>query len=386
MVDLHNNAHRLSLEWSRIEPRPGVWDDAALQRYREMLTGLRQRGIEPMVTLHHFTNPLWLAEQGGWENEAVIAYFVRYARKVVTTLGDLTHLWCTINEPSVMIAQAYGLGRWPPGKKDVSAGLRAALNLIRAHAAAYHAIHEIRPDARVGLAHHIIVWQPWRAWWPGDLAATNLVRHMFQDLLLGAIVRGTLRIPGRRSVRLPEAASSLDWLGVNYYQRYRIRSRLLHPGVDTAVVDHLTKPGVPKGPGEWGEIHPRGLFDTLRLLWRRYRIPLAVTENGIPDASDEHRPGFIVTHLHQLWHALRQGIPVHGYYFWSVVDNFEWTEGYNPHFKFGLFGVNFDTQERHIRPSGRLYAAIARSGGLVRATIEEHTPELAFPLFGRSGA
>ncbi len=379
MAEMHHTAHRLSIEWSRVEPRPGVWDESALSRYRDMLHGLRQRGIEPMVTLHHFTNPLWLAERGGWENENIVVWFERYVRKVVTTLGDLTNLWCTINEPGVLIAQGYVLGRFAPRKRDVNAALRAAVNLMRAHAAAYRAIHELQPEARVGLAHHMIVWQPWRPWFPGDLLAANFVRHMFQDLLLSTISWGTMRVPGRRSLFMPEVASSLDWLGINYYQRYRVRYRLFG---GQNPVQQLTKPGVQKGPGEWGEIHPRGMFDTLRMLWRRYRLPLFVTENGIPDETDEQRPGFIVSHLHALWRAIRQGIPVQGYYFWSLIDNFEWTEGYDPRFRFGLVGVDFKTQERHIRPSGRLYAAICRQGGLLRETVEQYTPELATAVFG----
>lgn len=384
MASMNHTAHRLSIEWSRIEPRPGVWDEDALARYRTMLVELRQRGIEPMVTLHHFTNPLWLAEQRGWENEQVVVWFERYVRKVVSALGDLANLWCTINEPGVMIAHTYVLGRWSPGRRDLNAALRAGINLMRAHAAAYHAIHELQPQAQVGLAHHIIDWQPWRPWFPGDQVATNMIRHMFQDLILGTITWGTMRIPGRRTLLMPEVANSLDWLGVNYYQRYRIRLKLFFSG--NQPVQPVTKPGQQKGPGEWGEIHPGGLFHMLRSLWKRYHLPLIITENGIPDETDVNRPKFIVTHLHQLWKAVTQGIPVKGYYFWSLIDNFEWTEGYDPRFRFGLIGVDFKTQERHIRRSGHLYSAICGQGGLTREVVEQYTPDLTTQVFGTSRA
>jgi beta-glucosidase len=382
MAEMNHNAHRLSIEWSRVEPSPGVWDESALARYRDMLVGLRMRGIEPMVTLHHFTNPLWLTEQGGWENEAVVGWFERYTRKVTAALGDLTKLWCTINEPAVMISQAYGVARWPPGKADLNAALCAAINLVRAHAVAYRTIHELIPGAQVGLAKHMMVWQPWRAWLPNDRVATNIIRHMFHFLLLGMVTEGIMRVPGRRSLLMPEAANTLDWLGVNYYQRYRVRVNLASP--QTFFLELSTKPGVLKGPGEWGEIHPAGLSDVLRTLWRRYRLPMYITENGIPDATDEHRPDFIVSHLHQLWQAVGRAIPVLGYYFWSLVDNFEWTEGYNPRFRFGLIQVDFETQAREVRPSGQLYAAICRQGGLVRDTVEQYTPDLVPGVFGLS--
>lgn len=381
MVALNQNAHRLSIEWSRVEPQPGVWDEAALNRYREMIVGLKARGIEPMVTLHHFTNPLWVAEQGAWENGQIVGWFERYTRKVVSALKDVVSVWCTINEPGVLVAQAYGRGAFPPGKMDIRTALNAGINVMRAHAAAYHAIHELQPSARVGLAKHIMMWSPWRPWLPGDQIATHIVDYVFNKLPLRLVTEGALRIPGLRPILLPEVARTIDWLGVNYYQRFRIRFSPLSGLSGGKLMQHLKRPGVLEGPGEWGEIHPGGLALTLRQLWRRYRLPLVVTENGIPDATDELRPGFIVSHLHQVWEAIKQGIPIWGYYYWSLVDNFEWTEGYDPRFRFGLIGVDFETQARHIRESGRLYGAISGAGGLSREVVEAFAPALAPDLF-----
>lgn len=379
MVDLHQNAHRLSIEWSRIEPEEGRWDDDALIRYREMLKGLRDRGIEPMVTLHHFTNPLWLAEQGGWENEKIVDWFERYTRKVVSALGDLAGLWCTINEPNVMISQGYGVGRWPPGKKDLGAAMRVTINLARAHAASYRAIHQLIPAASVGIAQHIMVWEPWRSWLPFDQMMTRFIEHIFHHLLLGILTEGIVRMPGQRAFPLPEASHTLDWLGVNYYQRYRIRFNPTSPG--TMFLDMKTHPDYPTGPGGWGEFFPRGLFDTLNGLWKKYKLPFFITENGIPDQTDNLRPAFIVSHLHQLWEAVARGIPVNGYYFWSLLDNFEWTEGYDPRFRFGLFSVDFATQARQLRESGRLYGEIANAGGILEETVSRFTPQLLPELF-----
>jgi beta-glucosidase len=344
-----------------------------------MIQGLLARGIEPMVTLHHFTNPLWLAEQGGWENEDSIAWFEAYVRKVMGALGDLVDLWCTINEPAVMIGQAYLLGRWPPGKRSLSAAIRASVNLMCAHAAAYHTIHEINPRAQVGLAKHMIVWRPRQVWQPVDYAITRIVSQAFNHILLGVASKGVLRIPGRRPLRIAGAARTLDWLGVNYYQRYRVGLKVLRASASD-VLTLVTKPGKEKGPTGWGEIHPRGLFQTLRTA-RRYRVPLFITENGIPDEHDQNRPRFILTHLHQLWQAIQREIPVQGYYFWSLVDNFEWTEGYDPRFRFGLLGVDFQTQERFLRTSGRLYEEICRLGGISHDLVERYAPEVLPALF-----
>jgi beta-glucosidase len=392
MVEMGQNAHRLSVEWSRIQPHPDTWSEAALLRYREMIEELRARGIEPMVTLHHFTLPLWMTEQGGWENEQSPALFEAYVRKVVSALGDLVNLWCTINEPMVLIGQCYMVGIWPPGKRSLGAALQVGLNLARAHAAAYHAIHAINPDAQVGLAKHMVVWRPHRIWLPTDHLVSRLVNHATNHIILRAVTRGVVRIPGRRLYRIEGAERTLDWLGVNYYQRYRVGAKIrniLHnffPGIPANVFYQVTRPGLQKGPGPWGEIHARGLFESLRAV-ARYGVPLFVTENGIPDEHDKNRPRFILTHLHQLWEALKHEIPVYGYYHWSLVDNFEWDKGYNPQFRFGLFGVDFETQERIPRTSGRLYAEICKQGGISHELAARYEPQvvpLLFPELGKT--
>ncbi|MFN2218203.1 MAG: family 1 glycosylhydrolase, partial [Anaerolineae bacterium] len=149
MADMGHNTHRLSVEWSRIEPEEGVFDPSAIGRYREMLAGLRSRGMEPMVTLFHFSTPLWLARQGGWSNPAVTGYFRRFARHAVEQLGDLVTLWCTINEPNIYAALGYALGEHAPGKKSLPLYFRVLSNLLQAHAAAYRAIHAVQGDAQV---------------------------------------------------------------------------------------------------------------------------------------------------------------------------------------------------------------------------------------------
>lgn len=391
MAAMHQNTHRLSIEWSRIQPQADKWSEEALLRYREMLQMLHDRGIEPMVTLHHFTNPLWIAVLGGWENENSPKWFEAYVRKVVSTLGDLVNLWCTINEPTVLLSQGYLRGKWPPRKRSIPSAYRAGLNMAKAHAAAYHAIHEINPDAQAGLAQHMVVWSPYRPWIATDHLVARLVNRISNHVILEALTKGEVRIFGRRFFQLENAANTLDWLGINYYQRYRVGMKIRN--ILRAIFSKLpadifyqgTKPGYQKGPGTWGEIHAEGLFDTLRSV-AGYNLPIYITENGIPDKDDVHRPRFILTHLHQVWKAIQHGIPVRGYYHWSLVDNFEWSEGYNPEFRFGLFGVDFETQERTPRASGEVYAQICRDNGISQELVEKCAPELLPQLFPQHSA
>ncbi len=154
------NTHRLSVEWSRIEPEPAVWDEGAIDYYREILSGLIERGMVPMLTLHHFTTPLWVHERGSWLSENVSMWFERFVRKVVGALQDLVNLWVTINEPNVLSYSGYMGGNFPPGKTSLKDTASAAANMVRAHAAAYHAIHEIQPESAVGMAHQYRGFQP----------------------------------------------------------------------------------------------------------------------------------------------------------------------------------------------------------------------------------
>ncbi len=167
-ADAGQNAHRMSVEWSRIQPAPDRWDEAALDRYREMLRGLVERGMTPMVTLHHFSDPLWLVEQGGWENEQVTAHFEKFVSKVVEACQEYVNLWVTLNEPNVYAGNGYVTGDFPPGKHDLQASFRVMVNLVRAHAAAYHAIHKLQPQARVGLAIMYRGFTPAKTWSPLD--------------------------------------------------------------------------------------------------------------------------------------------------------------------------------------------------------------------------
>ncbi len=369
-AELGQNAHRLSVEWSRIEPREGYFDDAALERYRTMLRGLRERGIEPMVTLHHFTNPMWLVEMGGWENPRAIPLFERYVARVVEALGEFCDLWCTVNEPNVVATLGYIVGIFPPGRQDSAAGMRVGRNLMRGHAAAYRRIHALQPQARVGFAHNMRIFDPARPRSLLDRWAAALQDRMFNESFLAAVTRGRWLWPLGFGL-VWKLRHTLDWVGLNYYTRDVVAFDRRAPEALFSRRFHL--PDAELLDGGYGEFYPAGMSRFLNRL-SRLRLPIYITENGIPDADDDQRPRHIVTHLHQVWRAIQGCRLVMGYYHWTLVDNFEWAEGWN--LRFGLIEVDPQTQKRTVRRSALLYRDICRANGITPEIIDEYTPEL----------
>jgi beta-glucosidase len=375
MAEMGHNTHRLSVEWSRIEPQEGIFDPSANARYREMLSGLRQRGIEPMVTLHHFSSPLWLALQGGWRNPDVIGHFRRFVRHTVEQLGDLVTLWCTINEPSVYAVLAYLFGEHAPGEKSLRLCLRVLRHMLQAHGTAYRVIHALDGSAQVGLVKHIHIFD---ALDPADGASsrvTRLLDRIFNGSALQAVKDGRLQFPLSTGLtRYGPLVDSVDFVGVNYYTRERVslgregngRLSLLQPTPGAEISDHGRN-------GTYGEIYPEGMYRAIKQVARLGK-PIYITENGLPDADDNQRPRFLLTHLAQVQRAIAEGIDVRGYYHWSFTDNFEWAEGWA--LRFGLVALDEQTQARTPRPSANLFADIIRANAITREMAETYAPEL----------
>lgn len=375
MASMGHNAHRLSIEWSRIEPEEGRWDEAAIERYRVMLRELRARDIEPMVTLHHFTSPLWLVERNGFENETAVTLFDRFVAKAVEALGEYCDLWCTINEPMILVVEGYLQGVHPPGKQDMQAGLGVALNLLRAHGAAYHTIHRIQPQARVGFAHQMRGFEPARAWFPLDRAVAGFQNWAMNEMWLLGTLDGWLRPPLGRG-RIAGLANTLDWIGLNYYTTDLVA---FDPGRKATGFGRNFYPAEAEiSDGGYGQLHPEGFLHFLRRL-ARLRRPIYVTETGLPDADDDQRPRFLVTHLRQLWRAINFNWPVRGLYHWTLVDNFEWAYGWS--LRFGLVELDPETQARHTRPSGELYAEICKTGTLTSDMVARYAPSIKEEMF-----
>lgn len=355
-------AYRMSIEWARIEPRPGEYDRAALDRYRAILGALRDAGIEPMVTLHHFSIPIWLRDRGGLLCEDLAPTMARFTTEAVRALGDLTSSWITINEPNVLAAHSYLLGVWPPAKTSAVDAARAHHRLLEAHVAMYRAAHEAQPDARVGVAHHLRVVEPARDGSRGDRVAAAALRRVFNEPFAEAVTTGAMYglfdplVRSKSGFRVADAKGTQDFFGLNYYGRDVVRLSRAH------AKEMFVARGVPEGAEvsdlAW-EIYPEGLGRLLRDWSARSGVPMYVTENGIADASDAKRARFIERHLAEVLSAIADGVDVRGYFHWSLLDNFEWAEGYAP--RFGLVEVDYATQARRVRPSARRYAEIART-------------------------
>jgi len=380
------NAHRLSVEWSRIQPTPDAWDEDALERYRSMLRGLRERGMTPMVTLHHFTDPIWLGDSssrstGGWESESVVPLFEKFVRKTVDALKEYCTLWCTINEPNGYALNGYvggGLsGKFPPGRNSLKLAMQVQANLIRGHAAAYHAIHNIQPEARVGFALHYRSFAPHLSWSPVDRLLTHNASTMLNNIFPMALANGVIRsLLG--TIRIPEAKGTQDYFGFNYYTRNHVTFDLRKPETmfshaffakDADLSDHAFLAN-----------EPDGMFEGLKWIVRTFpNLPIIVSENGIADANDQLRPRYLAQHVHQMWRAVNFNWPIKGYFHWTLVDNFEWDHGWD--LRFGLWALDEKTQKRTKRPAADLYAEICKENGLSSEMVQKYCPEVFDKLF-----
>jgi beta-glucosidase len=374
-AEAQQNAHRFSVEWSRIQPTPDRWDETALDRYREMARGASERGLTPMVTLHHFTDPLWLTERGGWENPAVVTQFATFARRVVEALKEYVALWVTINEPNVYTISGYVTGDFPPGRNDLKTAFTVMTNQVAAHAAAYRAIHAAQPTARVGLAYHFRPFIPAHNWSPLDYLVARLQNSQFNEFFPNAVAEGILRFPTRR-VRMPEAKETQDFIGVNYYTRELIAFDPFRPK-DVFAHRYYPREADLSGTGFLTN-DPLGMFETLKWC-NQFGLPMIVTENGVEDAEDRMRPRYLIEHLHQVWRGANFNWPIKGYFHWSLVDNFEWERGWSQ--RFGLWELEVDTQVRRKRPSADLYAEICRENGITAEMTARYAPEIFARLF-----
>ena len=356
------NAFRFSIEWSRVEPEPGRYDEAALAHYRALLEACRARAITPMVTLHHFTVPRWFAALGGFEERRNLPHFERFARLAGERYGDLVDWWVTVNEPEVLGFYGYAAGTWPPGVADRSRALQVIANLLEAHALAARALREAdRVDSdgdgravNAGVSKHWVLLEPKRAWSPLDRIATKAQHAVFNQAVVRALAGGPieLRIPGAKpALRDGDIMKgSSDYLGVNYYTRWMVSLFGADP--------RSARRGAPLSDLGW-EIFPEGLERAIREC-SAFGLPMVVTENGLADASDRRRPDFVRASLAALDRARAQGADVRGYVHWSLMDNFEWADGHEG--RFGLYAVDFDRPEgpRVKRPSADVLAAEIR--------------------------
>jgi len=323
---LNNNAVRLSVEWARIEPQEGIWDKREIEHYKKVLRSAQNKGLKTFVTLHHFTNPLWFSKKGGWQNPKSAKYFERYAKKCAEEFGEWMNVVLTINEPQTLALMAYVRGIWPPQKKSFLKAILVQINFIRAHRKGYKAIKNVVEDLPMGIVKDIVWFEA----------------HPEKGNLIGNLVAKVLTFGGCDFFLRP-LKGYMDLIGVNYYFTEWLEGFKLK-NLDGRVSDL-----------GW-RICPKGLEKVLLNL-QKYNLPIYVTENGLADEKDSLREGFLRDMLEACSHALEKGVSLKGYFYWSLLDNFEWHEGYWP--KFGLVEVDRENGlERIPRSSFDFYAKV----------------------------
>lgn len=345
-VSLGHNAHRLSLEWSRIEPTEGQFSQEAVTHYRKVLTALRQRGLKSFVTLWHFTLPIWIVPVGatfmtpyikgrdesrpyeGWESAETVKLFERYVRFCAENFGDLVDFWITLNEPFNIYAPLTRLnGVWPPFKRRALLSFgRVEKHLLEAHKRSYKILKEMTPNVPVGLSENLAYFKPKNSRSLLDRLAARLCQFVTLDIPLRLLAR------------------HLDFIGVNQYFSYEVTS--LPPSI---------KPlgeGIVKSDLGW-KLNPPAMYLILSKL-KKFKKPIYITENGVADASDSLRQTFIKDTLGWVEKALSEQVDVRGYLHWSLLDNYEWLDGFKG--KFGLIQVDFENgQKRVVRKSGEWF-------------------------------
>ncbi|MCM8774957.1 MAG: family 1 glycosylhydrolase [Candidatus Omnitrophica bacterium] len=360
---LGQNAHRFSLEWSRFEPEENHWNDEAFRHYEEVFQELSRRRIEPVVTLHHFTNPRWFSEKGGWLEPSCVDAFNRYVERVVRAYGKYVRFWITINEPLIYVYYSFYAGLWPPGRRCYKDSLKVIRFLVKAHKHAYRIIHDyyetvLKKPVWVSFANYMVYFSPCRSHSLFDRWTAAWTSRFVNEIFIEAAIGSFLFYPGIFCEYLFQPRA-LDYLAVNYYSQDFIRFRGLF--AKPSMGEICSKDHHPEKIGErnalgWN-IYPEGLRDLIQRL-RRFRLPIMVSENGICTPDDEQRARFIRDHVDVLGCLRKDGVPIFGYFYWSLLDNFEWAHGFGP--RFGIVEVDYRSQERRPRPSSQVLAESCR--------------------------
>jgi beta-glucosidase len=314
------NALRTSFEWSRIEPAEGHWNQAAIDHYRSYLISMKQHGLEPIMTLWHWTVPQWFAERGGFARRSNVKYFVRFAQKIIDEFGDELSCLLTVNEPNVYAGHGYVKAIWPPQKRNLWLYFRVMSNLAFAHKQIYEHTKRVRPDLLIGSAYQLT----FRSGddWLGKCSA-QLADYVWNYWWLD------------------RTKMQHDFIGINFYFTGRYRAFF------------AIEQGEPRSDYGW-HMAPEKLEQALQAVYGRYGRPVMITENGLADAQDHHRQWWFEQTFAAIEKAVKGGVEIVGYMHWSLLDNFEWADGYWP--RFGLIEVDRTTMKRHVRSSAGYYA------------------------------
>ncbi len=337
------NTYRFSIEWSKVEPKPGHFDEAALKHYEDVCKELVKNNIQPMIVFHHYTLPSWFAHMGGFEKIKNVTYFVNYCKKVFERLNKYHPMWLTLNSPTSYVARAYHKKMAPPGKENMQLMQETLKNMLEAHVQVYHALKAMPggKESKIGYSHNVYHIEPKNFW---DKTGAGYAYKLFDSNIYAFFKTGqfNVHVPFKISLRYanPKAKGALDFIGLSYYSHGQMKNFDvgLYPGDLPTQTDVYT-------------IYPEGMYRAVMQVTNEFanplHVPIYITENGVATNNETHRALFFERNLYALSYAISQGCPVKGYIVWSLLDNYEWGT-YDVHY--GLYAVDFKTMERSKKP------------------------------------
>ncbi len=359
MAEMKIRYYRLGIEWARICPEEGKVDRTAVQHYRDELAYLKEKGIEVLLTLHHFTNPMWFERKGGFTLRENLKYFLDFVKLATESFGDLASEYITINEPNVYATLSYFYGEWPPGEKSILQACKVMSNMAACHIEAYRLIHSTRKemgysDTKVSFANHVRNFDPEN---PKNIRHRTLAKLMawfFQGAVSRAMTTGEFRWPLKKAKNISKG-EYVDFIAINYYTRTTVSG-----------FGDGTKTDSYKNDLGW-EIYPEGLIRLADQLYQLLNRPIYITENGTCDNNDTFRSKYIYEHLKAITES---NLPINRYYHWCFCDNFEWIEGESS--RFGIVHIDYETQERTIKQSGEFYSKMIEANGVTQELYEQY--------------
>lgn len=357
LKELGVNAYRFSIEWSRIQPEENIWDKDVIRHYQEIIDFLNENDIEPFLTLHHFTHPVWFIKKFPWHEDKSIVKFTDFAKKIVERFKNVRY-WIIFNEPYILLLGGYLDGCMPPGVKDLQLAIKALNNILTCYSKVYEIIHMNNSNAMVSLAHNMAVFDAWRKLNPLDCLMSKISTYFYNHSLLDAFLTGrlNLKFPFKKPVEIDiPIKGKIDFLGVNFYTRIHIKFNPLK----RMMIEIIHRDTEGHGLTDLGwEVHPHGLEAVLKYA-SKLNVPIIITENGIATDNDKKKIKFIKHHIDVLEKCIKKGMDIRGYFYWSLMDNYEWLKGLNA--RFGLYKVDFQTLERKPTKAAFYYSHLIRS-------------------------
>ena len=351
--------YRFSIEWSKIEPEQNKYDTKVLNHYNEFINILIDNNITPVLTLYHFTHPIWFDKLRGFEKEENIKYFISFCIKVFNKYSNKVKYWCTINEPAVLAAQGYFNGIFPPGIKKPQLSAEVLKNLLETHVRVFHTLKHLDNGnkVKIGLVKNINQFDPWNRWNILDWIISYYVNSFFNNSSIIFFKTGifSVNIPGLLSIyhKNKQAINSNDFIGLNYYSHNHVKFKLSIK--EPFIIKYKSNEIMTDMPYT---IYGEGLYRAIKSI-SKLNLPIIITENGIADKKDDKRELYINRYLYAVYKSIKEGYNVTGYFYWSLMDNFEWAFGYD--MKFGLYSVDFKTLKRSLRQGSNAFIKLVKN-------------------------